>query len=59
MARPAIRIIAMSGGGQIHTNVYLSMARQLGANATLSKPFTASGLLEIVEEQLKAALPHL
>jgi CheY-like chemotaxis protein len=34
--RPCIKIIAISGGG----SNYLGMAKHLGANGTLQKPFT-------------------
>ncbi len=52
---PAIRIIAMSGGGRIGSTAYLNAAGKLGANATLSKPFTGGDLLAAVEAQIGQA----
>ena len=48
---PEVRILAMSGGGYQSCADYLKMARQLGADLTLAKPFT--------REQLKGALETL
>ena len=45
---PFVRVIAMSGGGERAKNDYLKAARQIGADATLQKPFSL--------ESLKAAL---
>ncbi|MBF0509817.1 MAG: response regulator [Deltaproteobacteria bacterium] len=49
---PEVKIIAMSGGGQIGPEVYLDVARGLGANHILTKPFNSNELLEIVRELL-------
>ena len=43
-----LRIIAMSGGGNVPAPTYLHFASRLGADATLSKPFTRSELLQAV-----------
>ncbi len=51
---PHAKIIAMSGGGQLEANSYLSMAKRLGVNATLSKPFNPTKLLSMIQEILKA-----
>ncbi len=51
---PHAKIIAMSGGGQLEANSYLSMAKRLGVNATLTKPFTPVKLLSMVQEILEA-----
>jgi CheY-like chemotaxis protein len=45
---PFVRVIAMSGGGERAKNDYLRAAMQIGADATLQKPFSL--------EHLKAAL---
>jgi len=45
---PFVRVIAMSGGGERAKNDYLKAASQIGADATLQKPFSL--------ESLKAAL---
>jgi CheY-like chemotaxis protein len=43
--RPAIKIIAISGGGRIRNIDFLEMAQSLGANGVLAKPFEADELL--------------
>ena len=45
---PEIALIAISGGGRIDSESYLSTAKYLGANATLKKPFTHNQLLKII-----------
>ena len=45
---PKVRIIAMSGGGQGSAECYLKIARKLGAQRTLSKPFGNNEFLEAV-----------
>jgi len=42
---PHIKIMAISGGGKGSPNSYLSIAKRLGANETLSKPFVKHQLL--------------
>ncbi len=51
---PHAKIIAMSGGGQLEANSYLSMAKRLGVNATLSKPFDPAKLLGMIQKILEA-----
>ncbi len=51
---PNARIIAMSGGGQGTSELYLRIARYLGATGTLSKPFTNEQFLEAVLSALKS-----
>jgi DNA-binding NtrC family response regulator len=43
-SHPDLRIVAMSGGGRIGSNALLSMAKGLGADAMLPKPFSATDL---------------
>ncbi len=43
--RPATKIIAMSGGGRIRNFDFLEMARALGADDVIAKPFEADALL--------------
>jgi DNA-binding response OmpR family regulator len=43
-----VKIIAMTGGGRGGTGNYLFMARELGADYTIEKPFLAEKLLSIV-----------
>lgn len=49
---PAIRIIAMSGGGMAAPSEYLPMAELLGAERTLAKPFTGAELRALVDSVL-------
>ena len=43
--RPAIKIIAISGGGRIRNVDFLEMAHSLGASEVIAKPFEANELL--------------
>ena len=52
---PAVKIVAMSGGGSAWTSGLLATATQLGASAVLHKPFTRKQLLEVVRQVLKVA----
>jgi CheY-like chemotaxis protein len=49
---PAVKIIAMSGGGSINTNLYLQIAGHLGADLVLLKPFTKDELLQAIQSVL-------
>ena len=49
---PAVKIVAMTGGGRTEPEMYLKMARNLGANQALTKPFSDEALFAA----LKAAL---
>ena len=51
---PGAKIIAMSGGGQIGSQEYLSWAKKFGAKHHLSKPIPRKELLEVVEAVLNA-----
>lgn len=42
---PNMPIIVVSGGGRVGATDYLSMAKSMGADATLSKPVPPSALL--------------
>ena len=44
-----VPIIAMSGGGQRGGQAYLTIARKLGAQHVLTKPFSNQQLLEAVQ----------
>jgi CheY-like chemotaxis protein len=51
---PAVKIIAISGGGQATTGATcLHLAKSLGALKTLAKPFTRQELLEAVRYALE------
>lgn len=49
---PAVKIIAISGGGQTGTRDFLYVAAALGAQRTLRKPFHRQELLEAVRDLL-------
>jgi CheY-like chemotaxis protein len=49
---PAVKIIAMSGGGHIARDSYLRIAKNLGAHILLEKPFSQSGVLGAIEAVL-------
>ena len=50
---PELRIIAMSGGGQINKSDFLHMAEVLGADKVLEKPVRSERLLELVKDVLE------
>lgn len=50
--RPALKIIAMSGGGRGNAADYLPLAGLLGASRTLAKPFSHEDLARAVQEVL-------
>ena len=45
-----VKIVAMSGGGRLDQNMYLSMAKKIGADRVLSKPFMPQDLIQVVRE---------
>ena len=47
---PDVKIIAMSGGGRIGPHTYLSLAKGLGAQRTLTKPISMRILLNTVSQ---------
>ncbi|WP_417457656.1 response regulator [Kordiimonas sp.] len=49
---PALKIIAMSGGGRLGNTDFLKIAKDIGAAATISKPATVRQLLTTVEDNL-------
>jgi YesN/AraC family two-component response regulator len=44
------KIIAISGGGRISAIDHLKSARQLGASATLTKPFSSTDLISVIRK---------
>lgn len=47
---PELKIIAMSGAGKTSTEVYLRVAKNVGANAVFQKPWNPKDMLAKVEE---------
>lgn len=56
---PALKIIAMSGGGAGWGIDYLRMAEKFGADRILHKPFSAAELCGMVDELLGRTSPDL
>ncbi len=54
---PNLRIIAMSGGGRLHAEEFLMVARGLHIVGTLKKPFQLQDLLDMVEKALEKEEP--
>ncbi len=50
---PEVKIIAISGGGAIEPERYLSIAKIIGAESILYKPFTADELLDVIGDILQ------
>ena len=46
---PGVKIIAMSGGGDVAQREYLGVAQALGAHRILKKPFAIEALLGAIE----------
>ena len=54
-SHPALKIIAMSGGGRGDAKDYLAIAKVLGASQVLAKPFSGQELLQAVSAALQGA----
>lgn len=52
---PDVKILAMSGGGELARQDYLSVARHAGADAMLRKPCDPALLLKTLESVARAA----
>ena len=50
---PELPIIAMSGGGSVGGELFLDLARRLGATRTLPKPIRNAELVQLVAECLE------
>ena len=50
---PKVKIIAISGGGHIGPSVYLDMAKKMGADVSIPKPFDLDIFLKKVKDLLK------
>jgi len=51
--RPGVTIIAMSGGGRIGRSDFLAVAKQLGADSTVEKPFDVDELVTRIRRHLE------
>jgi CheY-like chemotaxis protein len=47
--RPDLRIVAISGGGRVGPQIYLDLAKQIGADASLTKPIEQADLERAVD----------
>lgn len=56
-ARPAIKIIAISGGGHSNASDMMQLAEHAGADATFTKPFDNAEFLSKVAELVDKAPP--
>jgi DNA-binding response OmpR family regulator len=54
-ADPAVKILAISGGGRIVNVDFLQVARRIGADEILAKPFDSRELLSMVRRLLPAS----
>jgi DNA-binding response OmpR family regulator len=52
---PRLKIIAKSGGGDFEPYGYLDIARRVGADRTIPKPFSRTELLEALNDVLSRA----
>jgi len=52
--QPATKVLAMSGGGRAHPGSLLTMAQHLGADHTLSKPFSIRELAGAIDKVMAA-----
>ena len=48
--KPELKVIAISGGGKAGPGNYLNLAKALGADIIVSKPFSVSDLVEKIEK---------
>lgn len=54
---PQVKILAISGGGTLGSAAVLDLARRLGADAILAKPFRSSEVLDAVRALLVQTSP--
>ncbi len=54
---PAVKVIAMSGGGRVTSVNYLAIARQVGAKKMLEKPFLSEDIRSAINEVLTPSSP--
>lgn len=54
-----LKIIAMSGGGKVSAENYLTIAKIFGASKLIAKPFTIKDMLSAVRELLNEEVPKV
>ncbi len=54
-ARAATKIVAMSGGGRIGPHDFLNLARHIGADAVIAKPFRLAEIVALVDGALEGS----
>jgi DNA-binding response OmpR family regulator len=54
-AAPEAPIVVISGGGMFPASHLLGVAKSLGANAALSKPFKPAALVDVLRDLVQAA----
>jgi CheY-like chemotaxis protein len=52
---PRLPVIAISGGGRMGSNAFLSTARAFGAHAVMAKPFAMAELAVVIQDHLAVA----
>ena len=57
LARPDVKIIAMSGGSSVNRMNFLPTAKMLGAHETLPKPCSGAEIAAAIQRLLPAASP--
>ena len=57
--RPATPVVAISGGGLFSTSDLLAMARSVGADAAIAKPFRIADVIGAISTLLSPPLPEL
>lgn len=50
-----MKVIAISGGGVLHAEDCLKMAKVFGAQQVMRKPFDINQLLQVAQEMISAA----
>jgi DNA-binding response OmpR family regulator len=58
---PAVKILAVSGGSRMSPSDHLNVAKKMGADYILAKPFSTAKLLAIINELIgeNRSLPNL
>lgn len=50
---PGVKTLVISGGGRISAEKHLEVARKIGVDKVLAKPFSSAAFLDAVDELLK------